>query len=100
MGSSLSHRASGLPLSGYNPRVTTVGPSERAMVIGRTEIVQQLFDAFNARDLDAALSLLDPEIVFEPVSGAVLNKGAPYVGKDGMRQYFADVQAHWQELTV
>lgn len=70
------------------------------MVRGRTEIVQQLFDAFNARDLDAALSLLNPEIVFEPVSGAVLNDGEPYVGKEGMRQYFADVQEHWQELAV
>lgn len=66
----------------------------------RTEIVEQLFDAFNTRDLDTALSLLHPEIVFEPVSGAVLNEGEPYVGKDGMRQYFADVQAHWQELIV
>ena len=70
------------------------------MVTGRTEIVQQLFDAFNTRDLDAALARLDPEIVFEPVSGAVLNDGKPYVGKDGTRQYFTDVQEHWQELIV
>ena len=66
----------------------------------RTEIVQQLFDAFNARDLDAALLLLHPEILFEPVSGAILNGGEPYVGKEGMHRYFADVQEHWQELTV
>jgi ketosteroid isomerase-like protein len=69
-------------------------------VIDRTELVQRLFDAFNTRDLDAALSLLDPEIVFETVSGAVLNDGRPYVGRDGMRQYFTDVQEHWQELVV
>jgi ketosteroid isomerase-like protein len=69
-------------------------------VSNRTEIVQQLFDAFNTRDLDAALSLLHREVVFETVSGAVLNDGEPYVGKDGMRQYFADVQEHWQELIV
>lgn len=73
---------------------------ERTVSSSRTEIVQQLFNAFNARDLDTALSLLHPEIVFEPVSGAILNKGEPYVGEDGMRQYFADVQAHWQELVV
>ena len=70
------------------------------MAPSRTDIAQRLFDAFNARDLDAALSLLAPEIVFEPVSGAVLNDGEPYRGKDGMRRYFADVQAHWRELTV
>ncbi len=69
-------------------------------VSSKTEIVQQLFDAFNTRDLDAALLLLHPEIVFEPVSGAVLNGGEPYVGTAGMRQYFADVQAHWQQLIV
>ncbi len=66
----------------------------------RTETVERLFDAFNARNVDTALTLLHPEIVFEPVSGVVLNEGEPYVGKDGMRQYFADVQAHWQELVV
>jgi ketosteroid isomerase-like protein len=66
----------------------------------RTEIAQRLFDAFNARDLDTALSLLHPDVVFEPVSGAVLNDGEPYRGYEGMRRYFADVQAHWHELTV
>jgi ketosteroid isomerase-like protein len=70
------------------------------MVRSSTDIVQQLFDAFNARDLPAALSLLRPEIVFEPVSGAVLNDGEPYRGHAGMRRYFADVQEHWRELTV
>jgi ketosteroid isomerase-like protein len=66
----------------------------------KTEIVQRLFDAFNARDLDGALRLLHPEILFEPVSGAVLNDGEPYRGLDGMRRYFADVQEHWLQLTV
>jgi ketosteroid isomerase-like protein len=50
--------------------------------------------------LDAALSLLHPDVLFEPVSGAVLNDGEPYCGYEGMRRYFADVQAHWRELTV
>lgn len=65
-----------------------------------TEVVQRLFDAFNARDLEDAWSLLDPEIVFEPVSGAVLNGGEPYLGEQGMRRYIDDVQQNWQELTV
>jgi ketosteroid isomerase-like protein len=66
----------------------------------RTEIAQLLFDAFNSRELDATLALLHPEIVFEPVSGAVLNDGEPYRGHEGMRRYYSDVQAHWRELTV
>jgi ketosteroid isomerase-like protein len=64
------------------------------------EVVRTLFDAFNGRDVERGLSLLHPEIVFEPVSGAVLNEGEPYRGHDGMRQYFAHVEEHWRELTV
>ena len=66
----------------------------------RTDIAQRLFDAFNARDLDGTLALLHPDVVFEPVSGAVLNDGEPYRGHEGMRRYFADVQDHWSELIV
>jgi ketosteroid isomerase-like protein len=71
-----------------------------ALALSRTEIAQRLFDAFNSRDLECALSLLHPDVVFEPVSGAVLNDGEPYRGREGMRRYFADVRAHWRELTV
>jgi ketosteroid isomerase-like protein len=66
----------------------------------RTEIAQQLFDAFNARQLDTALALLHPDVVFAPVSGAVLKGGEPYRGHEGIRRYFADVREHWRELTV
>lgn len=64
------------------------------------EIARCLFDAFNRRDIEAALPLLDPDIVFQPVSGAIINDGQPYCGHDGMRRYFADVQEHWYELRV
>jgi ketosteroid isomerase-like protein len=67
---------------------------------GVEEIVVSLFDAFNRRDLDGALLLLDPEIVFEPVTRVVLNDGEPYRGHEGMRRYFEDVQRHWSELRV
>ncbi|HEY1688446.1 MAG TPA: nuclear transport factor 2 family protein [Solirubrobacteraceae bacterium] len=62
--------------------------------------VSYLFAAFNSRDVEAGLSLLHPEIVFETVSGTVVNDGKPYRGHAGMRQYFADVQKHWHELQV
>lgn len=93
------------PAVGYNGAAlvtATVRPDHPMTVPGhtRTEIAQLLFDAFNTRALDATLVLLHPEIVFEPVSGAVLNDGAPYCGHEGMRRYYADVQAHWRELTV
>lgn len=90
---------------GYNGAalaITTVRPTDPMTVSGRTrtEIAQLLFDAFNARKLEVTLALLHPEIVFEPVSGAVLNDGEPYHGHEGMRRYYADVRAHWRELTV
>jgi ketosteroid isomerase-like protein len=90
---------------GYNETVAPTGSIHstqrpRATAPTRAEIAQRLFDAFNARDLSVALSLLHPEILFEPVSGAVLNDGEPYRGQEGMRRYFLDVQQHWQELTV
>jgi ketosteroid isomerase-like protein len=40
-------------------------------------IARRLFDAFNRRDIEAALGLLHPDVVFEPVSGAILNDGQP-----------------------
>lgn len=66
----------------------------------KIEVARRLFDAFNVRDSDGVLALLAPDVLFEPVSGAVLNDGAPYRGHNGMRRYFADVQEHWLELTV
>ena len=85
---------------GYNGPVAAADSVGAMASSSRTEIAQQLFDAFNARDLEAVLSLLHPDVVFEPVSGAVLNEGEPYRGHDGMRRYFADVQEYWRDLTV
>jgi ketosteroid isomerase-like protein len=70
------------------------GCSAEERAIGR------LFDAFNRRDFVAGLSLLHPQIVFEAVTGAVMNEGQPYIGHEGMRRYFAQVEEHWHELQV
>jgi ketosteroid isomerase-like protein len=67
---------------------------------GRCAIAARLFDAFNRRDLDAALVCLDPQIVFAPVTASVLADGHPYCCHDGIRRYMADVQQHWHTLTV
>ena len=63
-------------------------------------IASRLFDAFNRRDVEAAILLLDPEIVLRPVSAALMRGGEPYSGHEGIRTYFSDVQAHWEELVV
>jgi ketosteroid isomerase-like protein len=66
----------------------------------REETARRLFDAFNRRDLQAGLDLVHPEIVFQPVSGAVMAAGEPYCGHEGIRRYFSDVDTYWQSLTV
>jgi ketosteroid isomerase-like protein len=63
-------------------------------------VARRLFDAFNRRDLAAALELVHPEIVFHPVSAAAMKGGEPYVGHDGIRRYIQDVEAHWEQLVV
>ena len=66
----------------------------------REAAVRGLFDAFNRRDLPGALKLLHPDLVFEPVSAALLGDGQPYRGHAGVRRYFADITEHWHELAV
>ena len=66
----------------------------------REEIAARLFDAFNRRDLDGVLELVHPEILFLPISAAVMAEGEPYRGHQGMRRYLADVEAHWLELAL
>ncbi len=64
------------------------------------DVARSLFHAFNSRDLDGALELVHPEIVFEPVTAAVMSDGEPYRGREGIRRYLSDVEAHWDELVV
>jgi len=66
----------------------------------RRKTAARLFAAFNRRDLADVLELVHPEIVFKPVSAAVIADGEPYCGHDGIRRYLADVETHWLELTV
>ncbi len=63
-------------------------------------LVRRLLEAFNRRDVDAVLCLLHEDVVFEPVSGVLLNFGQPYLGHAGVRLYFEHVAEHWRELQV
>ncbi|MGA8352817.1 MAG: nuclear transport factor 2 family protein [Solirubrobacteraceae bacterium] len=64
-------------------------------------LVMRMFDAFNSRDVETSLlPMLHRDVVFEPVSGVVMNKGKPYIGHDGIRLYFRHVAEHWQQLEV
>ena len=69
--------------------------------MGSEEVIRALFDAFTRRDLDAALALAHPQLELWPQGTAQrAERTSPYRGHDGVRQYFADVARHWDELRV
>lgn len=71
---------------------------------GRTqdiEVVRAIYDAFNARDVEAALPFVaeDAELDLRGTAARV-GRSEPYRGHDGLREYFADVARTWDELTI
>jgi ketosteroid isomerase-like protein len=71
---------------------------EEAVGTSQVALVQRLFDAFAARDEEALLAIMDPEIEFFGPTATVLNEGKCYRGHDGMRRYLQDVEVLWSEL--
>lgn len=82
--------------------VTPAGAAEpiEQTPLTKEEIVRSLFDAFSRREVESTLDLLDPEVVFQPMTAQVTQAGEPYRGHEGMRRYAADVQEQWDELTL
>ncbi len=70
------------------------------MIATDIEVVQATFAAFAARDLQAVLALSAPDIELTAVTGGQVGRTEPYRGHDGMRQYFRDVAAVWEELVL
>jgi ketosteroid isomerase-like protein len=68
--------------------------------LSKEETVTRLFEAFTRRELTCALGLLDPNVVFQPMTAQVTQAGDPYRGHEGIRRYAADVEAQWDELTL
>jgi ketosteroid isomerase-like protein len=66
----------------------------------QVELVKRLFEAFARRDVEAALELLAPDVRFMPITAHAARGGEPYVGHAGIREYFEDVAALWQELDL
>jgi ketosteroid isomerase-like protein len=65
------------------------------------DVVRAIYDAFAARDLEWALEFVDPECEIHLVGTARrIGRTEPYRGHEGMRQYFADVERVWEELTI
>jgi ketosteroid isomerase-like protein len=65
------------------------------------QVVRAVFAAFAARDVEAAVALADPELSFHPQGTSQrVGNPSPYVGHEGLRRYFADVETVWRELEV
>jgi len=66
---------------------------------GHIELVERLYDAFNRRDMAEIVAVCDEEMEFFPeVTAEGVGRRAPYVGRDGLRGYLADVARVWEEL--
>jgi ketosteroid isomerase-like protein len=61
------------------------------------ELVHQAIDAFNRRDLDAFLALMDPGVEFTPYERALEGLG-PYRGHDGVRNWWEESFAALPDL--
>lgn len=64
------------------------------------EIVRAVLDAFNRRDKEAIIELVDPEMRLVAMTGRLLREGEPYEGRDGLLRYFDDVARLWAGLQV
>jgi ketosteroid isomerase-like protein len=62
--------------------------------------VRVVFDAFNRRDIESALAVVDDDVEFFAPTAEIANEGRAYVGHEGMRKYYEDVAMVWKELEV
>ena len=65
------------------------------------EVVRALYAAFARRDISGALPYLAPDCELHASGTATAaGRSSPYRGHDGVRDYFADVSAVWDELVL
>ena len=63
------------------------------------ELVRRAYEAFNRRDADAIVAMMDPEGELYPYAIAEA-RGAGYHGHEGLRRYVADVEAMFETFEV
>ena len=64
----------------------------------RIGVVQAFADAITERNLEAALELCHPEIEFFSTMSQL--EATPYRGLSGIRRYFKEIDASWEEWRV
>lgn len=63
-------------------------------------LIRRLFEAFNQRDADAIAELCSEQMEFVSVTGGEAGRENPYGGRQGLRDYLADVEKVWEELLI
>jgi ketosteroid isomerase-like protein len=61
------------------------------------ELARRVTDAFNRRDLDGLLALMDPDIEFAPFEIALAG-GEPFRGHDGVRTWLEEAFAIFPDI--
>lgn len=65
------------------------------------QTVRAIYDAFARRDVEGALAHISHTCEFRPAGTAQrLGRSAPYIGHDGLREYFADAARVWEDLVL
>jgi ketosteroid isomerase-like protein len=64
------------------------GDTRRAMSQENVELARRAFDAFNRRDLDAFLALMDADVRAVPFAAAI---EGDYLGHDGIRRWWENL---------
>lgn len=70
------------------------------MAGGNLALARQMLEAFGQRDVETLLEISDPDIAFFAPTGELVTGDAAYWGHDGIRDYFDDVEAAWEELSI
>lgn len=65
------------------------------------ETVRAIYAAFARRDVEAMIEHVADDCELEvPGTAEAVGRTTPYVGPDGVREYFADAAQAWTELTL
>ena len=63
-------------------------------------LVEALFAAFAARDVDAVLRRVAADVVLDLPTAQMAGRDGPYRGRAGVRAYYEDLQRLWDVLSV
>lgn len=64
-------------------------------------VVRAIYDAFARRDVEGAMRYIAEDAEFFPYGTATrIGRTDPYRGHDGVRAYFADASAVWDDITL